>query len=318
MLSPRSWRGRSRARARRRRGSAPSTLHVEARLVDRRRSGTRRERVDVAPHSAAGSTCCVYASTTRRVPLRGMGKILSSALPPRCHSSSAGSRHGPGTHTISSTGLGALGAACWMTPRQMPAARVASTNSPSTSLPSTSSASRSRRASGGSGNRQTPSSSCSVVLTKVSSTSVRAIAPAMRALTSWRARRTAPSISSLLPGLRARSSPSPAGGRRRRRAPRSPRRTRCAAPRSPVAVISTRPPSAESSASSPACTVASSRGPSPPRRRARPRRSRAVVRGDREAPSADCSSSSELWRRRRRRRESATRDPLELDVAGAA
>ena len=170
-----SSRGRSRARARRRSGRrrAPGRRSWPRRSTPGRR-GSRADRRSAAPRPQ-GATCWVYASTTRRDPRRGMGKIFSSARPPRCHSSSAGSRQRPGTQTTSSTGRGAPGAACWMTPRQMPEARLASTNSPSTSLPSTSSARRSRRASGGRGKRHTPSSSWSVVLTNVSSTSVRAI-----------------------------------------------------------------------------------------------------------------------------------------------
>jgi hypothetical protein len=85
----------------------------------------------------------VYAMTTRREPFFGMGKIFSSKRPPRAHSSSAGSCHGPGTQTSSSFGRGCCGAAFWIAPRQMAAAFALSMNSPSRSLPSTSSARRS-------------------------------------------------------------------------------------------------------------------------------------------------------------------------------
>ena len=50
----------------------------------------------------------------RRAPRAGIGNTRSSKRLPRCHSSSAGSRHGPGTQMISSRGLGVFGAAFWI------------------------------------------------------------------------------------------------------------------------------------------------------------------------------------------------------------
>ena len=150
--------------------------------------------------------------TTRREPCLGIGKILSSKRPPRGHSSSAGSCHGPGTQTSSSFGLGCCGAAFWIAPRQIAAAFALSMNSPSTSLPSTSRASRSICAPGGSGKRKMPSSSSFVSFENSSSISVRATLPAMRTFTPCFARRTAWSFSSVRPGRRARSSPRPLAG----------------------------------------------------------------------------------------------------------
>ena len=115
-------RSRARAPARAPVRVVTEDLRVDGEVVDGEPPGAR-QRIDVAPHARHGATVCVYAMTTRREPFFGIGKILSSKRPPRGHSSSAGSCHGPGTQTSSSFGL-LCGAAFWMAPRQMSRRRL--------------------------------------------------------------------------------------------------------------------------------------------------------------------------------------------------